>query len=542
MAATTGEFVPQKPRYRDLVFEADFSSARRGELPPIHFTRMERVLLEEFTSSRGRLLGREHLLQALSGHGADTSDRSVDFLVNRLRRKLGDDARRPRFIATRYGEGYAWVATPADAEAAASALVVIGPVYGLSASAAAPGLMQRLGEALDAGLGAGGRVCVAPEWSARSADTAVRFHVETALHRVDDALHAAFVLRETGRPQPLEALRFEFDDAATASLDDAAETLKAAIWRHAAVADGRIAGVAAQPVYLHMHDAAQLLALSPEYWLQNEAQLRQAREDDPHDPRLAVLYASNRLTYSLLSFGDNGMMEPAARNAVESEAESLLLGAIDGLQDQPNYLLAAAKLLLMLGNRHLALAERLVERAFRIGTSFAAVFAVQAQIHAVHGDTERALELYDRALPMSEPGSEFRVYLLVLKACALLAAGQDLAMQRVTRELYREKPLARMQLGIQFTPADESPDPDLAQLLAGMGAQRTAQLLRHAYYMGARRMRSAAQRENMMRGTIRHAVRHYGTDVVPDDLRALLPGLSCEWNAKTVPVPSDAMA
>jgi SulP family sulfate permease len=38
------------------------------------------------------------------------SDRSIDYLVNRVRRKLGDSARRPHYIETRYGEGYVWIA------------------------------------------------------------------------------------------------------------------------------------------------------------------------------------------------------------------------------------------------------------------------------------------------------------------------------------------------------------------------------------------------------------------------------------------------
>ena len=38
--------------------------------------------------------------------GSDRSARSVDYLVNRVRAKLSDDRRAPRFIGTRYGEGY----------------------------------------------------------------------------------------------------------------------------------------------------------------------------------------------------------------------------------------------------------------------------------------------------------------------------------------------------------------------------------------------------------------------------------------------------
>jgi DNA-binding response OmpR family regulator len=56
------------------------------------------------------LRSRQALLDVVSGPGSDASDRSVDYLVSRLRRKLGDSARRPRYIATHYGEGYIWIA------------------------------------------------------------------------------------------------------------------------------------------------------------------------------------------------------------------------------------------------------------------------------------------------------------------------------------------------------------------------------------------------------------------------------------------------
>ena len=41
-------------------------------------------------------------------------DRSVDALIKRLRRKLGDDPNRPRYVATVRGIGYRFVRTDAE--------------------------------------------------------------------------------------------------------------------------------------------------------------------------------------------------------------------------------------------------------------------------------------------------------------------------------------------------------------------------------------------------------------------------------------------
>jgi len=43
---------------------------------------------------------------------------------------------------------------------------------------------------------------------------------------------------------------------------------------------------------------------------------------------------------------------------------------------------------------------------------------MKAQILACQGEIDRAIDLYDRAMECSEPGSEFHVYLLVLKGTA----------------------------------------------------------------------------------------------------------------------------
>lgn len=96
-------------RYDDLILEQSLVFARRGE-KEVRFTRRERALLQLFTRHPRQLLHRSQILDALSYTGSDSSDRTIDFLVNRLRSKLGDDARHPRFIATQYGEGYIWIA------------------------------------------------------------------------------------------------------------------------------------------------------------------------------------------------------------------------------------------------------------------------------------------------------------------------------------------------------------------------------------------------------------------------------------------------
>lgn len=54
----------------------------------------------------GTVLDRGRLIQHVSRRPGDVSDRSIDVLISRLRRKLENDPQQPRLIVTLRGEGY----------------------------------------------------------------------------------------------------------------------------------------------------------------------------------------------------------------------------------------------------------------------------------------------------------------------------------------------------------------------------------------------------------------------------------------------------
>jgi two-component system OmpR family response regulator len=63
-------------------------------------------LLKVFLTHPNRPLSRDRLLDLTQGREAEPFDRSIDVLVGRLRRRLGDDAKAPALIKTLRGEGY----------------------------------------------------------------------------------------------------------------------------------------------------------------------------------------------------------------------------------------------------------------------------------------------------------------------------------------------------------------------------------------------------------------------------------------------------
>jgi two-component system OmpR family response regulator len=76
-------------------------NGRRLSLTPAEFE-----LLGVFVRNRGRVLSRDRILDDTHGIDLDAYDRSIDVLVSRLRQKLGDDPKQPRFIRTVRGTGY----------------------------------------------------------------------------------------------------------------------------------------------------------------------------------------------------------------------------------------------------------------------------------------------------------------------------------------------------------------------------------------------------------------------------------------------------
>jgi two-component system, OmpR family, response regulator len=74
-------------------------------------------LLRVFLDHPQRVLTRDQLLNLTQGRAADPFDRSIDLLVSRLRQRLRDEPREPRYIKTLRSEGYVFSAavTPGGA-------------------------------------------------------------------------------------------------------------------------------------------------------------------------------------------------------------------------------------------------------------------------------------------------------------------------------------------------------------------------------------------------------------------------------------------
>ena len=105
-----GEAAPQaadEKTYRFAGFTADPQTRRviDSQGTDVVLTGAEFDLLKTFLDRPGRVLSRDQLLDLTRGRMGDVFDRSIDVLISRLRRKLGDRAASPLFKTVRNG-GY----------------------------------------------------------------------------------------------------------------------------------------------------------------------------------------------------------------------------------------------------------------------------------------------------------------------------------------------------------------------------------------------------------------------------------------------------
>jgi two-component system phosphate regulon response regulator OmpR len=90
-------------RFGRFAFDLDDESLTAdGE--PVHLTSAERQLLATLATAPGEVVDRPSLAEDADIAGAD---RAVDTQIARLRRKIEDEPRQPRFLVTVRGRGYA---------------------------------------------------------------------------------------------------------------------------------------------------------------------------------------------------------------------------------------------------------------------------------------------------------------------------------------------------------------------------------------------------------------------------------------------------
>jgi DNA-binding winged helix-turn-helix (wHTH) protein len=520
---------------RDLCFgalvldETCLFARRDGET--IQFTRNERALLLAFTRNPRRLMRRSRLLDEIASSESGSSDRNIDFLVNRLRIKLGDNAKSPMYIATQYGEGYVWIASasPADSTAAPSsaapvnAFLAIVPVLGPPEhrfSRQASSLIGQLRDMIADGIGAGRKVVIAENGPPAATD-GLHYLLQVNLHAASGRLNCAATLREMPSKRIVKAFGLPLDTANAASFTSEAARISTgvigAVRQALADASTGLGTSIDAPPETRLQNATSLLSVSNAKWLASGEQLRVEREQNPSNADTALQWCLH-LFARLVMTNPFNRISLEERDRIESEIEATVLECLPAIEANPVLNLAAAKLLYFINRGHLELAEDLAERAFARTSDFAAALPILGQLRGTRGNFRDAIVFFDRGITMPDPPAGFVLHMQVLKCIALLAVGDRAALDAVAAviDLNSDCPpeLARM-IRLMIAPADRKLPEALAQALAAVGPSGAVGVIEYVYFTGARQLTSEQARANLMRGLIAHVTSLYGAELVP---------------------------
>ncbi|MBE1443873.1 response regulator YycF [Paenibacillus sp. OAS669] len=92
-------------RIQSLFIDTDMYVVYKDEVP-LDLTHREFELVQYLAKNSGKVMTREHLLQAVWGFEYYGDVRTVDVTIRRLREKIEDDPSHPEYILTRRGLGY----------------------------------------------------------------------------------------------------------------------------------------------------------------------------------------------------------------------------------------------------------------------------------------------------------------------------------------------------------------------------------------------------------------------------------------------------
>ncbi len=325
--------MPESIRYADMAFDPEFLFAIDSAGREIRFSRAERSLLAKFAANPKTVLSRDRLLDAISGPGSDASDRNIDFVINRLRRKLGD------WRAGRCSS------PPSTAKAMCGSPSVLRSrrfwpapfsssvrFAGLAMSAASPigraawaqELRRRLARQLD------GNKRVELDETCPSAQDFVgdkpQFALDLTFVVVDGRLDCAVTLKDFASGQVVHVSR-QAVAAGEAPVDhEAIEGLGgdiiSAIWDRLAYRASTSQAPADPPLALRMHAATQLLG-NVESWVESEKRMRARLAENPEDHQAQLLLAVALHSKYVQTF----MITPGndTRAADEDEMEWLVL-------------------------------------------------------------------------------------------------------------------------------------------------------------------------------------------------------------------------
>ena len=425
-------------RFEGFTLDLDGHALTDAAGQDVPLTPAEFGLLAAFVRGAGRALSRDHLLQAVAGRESEASDRSVDVLVGRLRRKIETDPKAPRLIVTVPGVGYKFAtrAAPAPlapvAEADRPSLAVL-PFANLSGDPEqdyfADGIVEELTNALsrvrwffviarNSSFTYKGR---AVDVRQVGRELGVRYVLEGSVRKAGGRVRIAAELVETEAGAHVWADRFDgvvddiFDlqDTITASVVGAIEPRL----RDAELARTKRQRPGNPTAYDYFLRGLASFYLETREGTQETLRfLAQAMESDPSFAPPYTLAAE-----CLVARLDNTWS--ADREEEKREAERLARAALALDKNDPTVLAFAGHVLAYAAHDY-STGLALIERSLALNPNSPRVFQLGGYTHLYAGDPNQAIELFRQGLRVGPLDARCFILFSGL-ACALTMLGRD---------------------------------------------------------------------------------------------------------------------
>jgi len=552
-----------RTHFHGISFDSDFRHAVRDDGLTVRLSRLERLATQALVRRPGAVLTRDGLLDALTGPGSDAADRNIDLLITRLRRKLGDPARSPIYIATHYGEGYSWIAPRvSDRQVADGAFLVVGPLRGVDRigdfAGQAETFSRELQLALDQRTAKDCRVVLDPACPRADAfrNEAPEYAVDLNFVTLESHLDCIVTLKVFRTNLVVRITRERLTTAADAQRRPLNETgrslagqLAQALWESSVIQQSSSELPGVEPLTVRFKRAALMLTEQdgvrsgdapssfPEYerralgdsmrgFLEAQQRLRGILELDPDNP-VAMLMLAACIRSKYVATGPMAYLGPDTRTEDEDEMERLVTTSLPHLQADPLSCLTAAQVLFFIDRGYRRLAVQIAEEAFRSTTALTESLIIVGWMRMFLGEIEQATELFGQAQDLSGTGSyHSTLYLFILRCVAFLAGGDRDALDRELECFFDFDPPSRTYLGLLFGPADsEKILPEAKALLLQMDEATARATLLSVNYGFCRLFSFPDHRENVIRTPHTLLTQRFGYDFVPEEVRRTVPGL-----------------
>jgi hypothetical protein len=515
-----------------IVFEPDFKYGRWPDGQTVDFTRSESRLLSYMAQHSNQVVSRSQILDAISEPGSEKNDRTVDFLINRLRRKLRDRAADPKLIQTRYGEGYVWVGpTQPVAVDSGDAFAVLGPIRGLDLlgpnTENGTAFARSIFSALKAEMSEDQQAVWLPDFelSGRVPGVGPHISVELTFFRDTAGMECVVSVRSHDTNRIVGVMRHPIgtDAGFRVGLEKTAQSIIAPLvsryWR-SSMSDA----ATTVPLSVAIQEPAKKPKNAAAAWAATDVRLRALRSGQSDDPAGKILYATH-LHSKYVVLGPELFRDGTATCELdEAEIESLVLDALDFAQTEPQYAMMAAKLLYFVDQGYRNLSLEIMEVAHRLHPSVASSLTIFGQMRAFCGQTDAAVDCLAQAAALSPRGTDTHIYTLVLLCQALQAGGDRDRLNHHLKDLHHAVPAAAFFFEVLFS------DPEKPSLRAKattlmLSKKRARAILTHIYYISARLFEQQAHRERALHTPLALFQKRFGRSVVPADVAKLVPSL-----------------